>query len=243
MNIEKIVERRKEYEKLQKSPFRIVAEMGAPFSTVCDSFPLDSLLAYAVMVDVGCGSFEQPTSEDELVDIPLPIVEIGTKVKYWAASWGTFEGAAKSMTTWKKRWDEENDDMTDAKRIDHKAGHFKQYSMPLNLISSPQIEWYGVGNIEEVGRLPVNFITHLGKKRGQGYGLVRKWIITPIDQDFSCWRDDTPQRCIPAAEPIVKEILDKRLAKGKGMYLHLYGYRPPYWAKKNQLLCLMPEFI
>jgi len=67
-------------------------------------------------------------------------------------------------------------------------------------------------------------MTHIGKKVAQGWGRINEWQVNQVDKDWSLYDDDgNLMRSIPAAQGIV------------------YGIRPSYWSRENQVTCQMPD--
>jgi CRISPR type IV-associated protein Csf3 len=147
---------------------------------------------------------------DQLITPDLPLERRGSgDAWYWACSFACGKATTEEMVHWHKRADQ-----TDAETvvdfqgrrgvINTKSGFYKGYRMPLITYLCPKLIWYAVGDPLEIARM-CNQITHIGKKRSQGYGRVSEWSVALMDTDLSSLR------AIPATE-------------GQPM-----GIRPPYW--------------
>lgn len=159
--------------------------------------------------------------------MPLHSIGIGDK-RIFCGSIGFAEGCI-SVVRWKKRWDSEYDDLVEfgkrCEKIDHKASYFKQYNMPIIILSTPQIVFYASGDKRKIDGL-LHHLSHIGKKSSQGFGEIRDWKIETIEQDWSVWKDGKPMRAIP-------DIKD-------GFTIQQTGYIFPYWDARNCSKCIVP---
>ena len=97
---------------------------------------------------------------------------------------------------------------------------------------APDIAWYCEGCKEEIEHLlnPVQFI---GKRRGSGFGEVKKWVVEDAQYDGILGRGKAPLRPIPDF-----------LYKGDPTALRIEAaWKPPYWEPTNRAICYAPEFI
>jgi len=154
-----------------------------------------------------------------------PRVSHGTPGGWWIA---------EGKDHWNKRFDSRFMDLVDfgsrRGKIIVEQGRYKAYHMPVFYYAALRIEWYAVGDRAEIERL-LCCVTHLGKKRSQGYGRVIRWEVEPIEQDWSIWKDGRLTRGVPAND-----------VSGKGAFNLLnYGLRPSYYRQQNQMLLAMPS--
>ena len=143
---------------------------------------------------------------------------------------------------WKKRWDEENEDLLAAPtkrkfRVGHKSGFFKAFDMPVVVKACKTLHFCCVGNREEIERL-LSGVRFVGKKRSQGLGLVKKIVVSDGEEDWSCWLNGLPMRAIPAGPDYIQDLLDRNKNQQFHFKLQRMGYKPPYWHPQNQTLCL-----
>ena len=68
-------------------------------------------------------------------------------------------------------------------------GRYKAYHMPVFYRVAEQVEWYCVGDKARIEAL-LSTVTHIGKKRAQGWGRVIRWEVEP-------WPKDWSRRCQP----------------------------------------------
>jgi CRISPR type IV-associated protein Csf3 len=239
---EKCTEKQVEYDMLPKQILQVKFEMSAPFSTI-DYLRIDGILAFFSLKELlGQDFFNLAgTAVDPVIDAPLPI-EKGRTSKglwWWHASFGLNSLHRDQITRWKKRWDDEHDDLVkfDGKkaRVDHKAGFFKAYDMPLVLKNAAEVLFCVHGNMAEVERL-LRGCKFVGKKRSQGYGEIKRISIEETQHDWSCWfvdnndrgADNRPSRAIP---------MDMETFNGGSAKFREMAYKPPYWHPANNAWC------
>lgn len=238
----RIQQRQQEYDDLPKKPLQIDFDMATPFSSIHLQH-IDSILAYHSLLQLFPEDFYDMHETRPPLESPLPLEKRSNNAGqwWWAASAAKYILELESIATWKKRWDEEHDYLVEEPdkrlfRIDHKAGHYKAYNMPILLRSAKVLSFCCVGNLEEIERL-LSKVTHMGKKRSQGWGRIRKIAITDSDYDWSCWdREGKPMRAIPMNSQEILEITNKT----GGVHLANVAYRAPYWWPGNKALCVIP---
>lgn len=229
----KIEARQKELDSLPMRPLEICIEMRVPFSST-EEIRLDGILSYLALKDFLGDDFYCMKDKDKTLPAPLPIEKVnsGTDNWFWKCSFSKAKIEKEEIVTWKKRWDEENEDLVKKPekreiRINHKQGFFKAYQMPIVLKSSKKLLFCCVGNEEELSKL-LKKITHIGKKRSQGYGEVKSFSIVDPEKDWSLWHDY--ERRI-ASRSIPVEVKNEDLLKVGCMSRKTI--RPPYWHKDN----------
>jgi CRISPR type IV-associated protein Csf3 len=224
-------------------PMRIRATLRAP--VVADQWlPLDGVLFYQqTRNDLGGQDLTTPgrssLAEPKGGPVPggrLPLAIVHARDWYYKCSWAQWGPHADGVEYWAKRFDNPLADLVDFRgrrgKIDTSAGEYKAYRMPLYYRAALWVEWYCVGNAEKIAPL-LYMVTHLGKKSSQGWGRVARWEIEPIGEDWSIWRDGTLMRGIPRYH----------WPRERGVPLHvgLYGTRPSYWDRRNQMELVLPD--
>jgi len=196
-------------------PLKITAYMQTGKIATTDLFlPLDSILSnqwlsihHPEVLEVTQSSIKP----DELIVADLPLEKRGEGDDwYWACSFACGEPKREEIKHWHKRFDfslgTEHIDFGDRRgKVDVKSGRYKNYRMPLVTYLVPKLEWYVVGKPIDVEVL-LSYITHIGKKRSQGFGRVAKWTVEKWPEDLSHLR----------AIPDPNGDMDM-------------GIRPPYW--------------
>lgn len=236
-------ERRLSYRPFRQNHCKIIIKMSSPFASVDGVVPFDAILGAAVLQDLfdehesrfGPGRWKG-MPDTVWKDPPLPLAKHITSEgrKFYCASFGLHDGVS-SISGWKKRWDEQYDDIVDfgsrQPRLRYKEGYFKSYSMPLVLWATEEIVFYARGWTDEIRRLLSTHISKIGKKCSQGYGRVSKIVVEEVDEDWSVEWNGTVMRSVP-----VEHYAGVRIS---GTIRH-YGYRAPYYMPENQTLCHVP---
>jgi CRISPR type IV-associated protein Csf3 len=206
---------------------------------ICDgALPLDGILLYqaarrrlgprdATLPGLGCGP--SPLHVHGLV--PLAERNRGPEW-YYACSFAQWPAhTAEGRDYWNKRFDSQYSDMLDMtqpRRVIVESGRYRSYHMPVFYRSALWVQWYAVGNLDAISDL-LQDVWALGKKTVQGWGRVAAWEVLPWPEDWSVWRDGRPMRAIPASS-----------LKTFPADLVYTGYRPSYWLRENQALCVVP---
>ena len=212
---------------------KITFKMRSPIATV-GLIHLDALLGTAIFMRRYIRLPKTAGRRESIGDtirrkIPLFSVAIEGK-RIFSGSAGIATGCV-SVVRWKKRWDNEYDALVDfdnrKQRIDHKASYFKQYNMPLVILSTPEMIFYARGDRRQIESL-LNHISNIGKKSSQGFGEIREWKVEEVEKDWSVWKDGQPMRAIPSSPQA-------------GFLLQQTGYCFPYWDRRNQGVCIVPR--
>jgi len=219
-------------------PLRITAHLRTP--VVADRWlPLDSILLYQVSRDrLGVQYATAPGGDPGAEALSMPLLKIhhGEDDWYYACSWAQPQPwwLAEGKDHWNKRFDSKFADLVDfgnrRGKVIIEQGRYKAYHMPIFYRVALQVEWYCVGDRQEIQYL-LSTVTNLGKKRSQGWGRAIRWDIEPWGHDWSVWRDGKLTRGVP-----VRDV------EGKGVFdLLFYGLRPAYYRPQNQTLLAMPD--
>lgn len=148
---------------------------------------------------------------------------------FWACSLGQFRQTRESIEYLHKRINP----MAAERYVDFKGrrgkvitagGPYKSWRKPIVVKLIPAVAWYCVGDADEIRGL-LSHITHIGSRRGAGYGLVREWRVEPWAEDWSVYGPEGRlMRAIP--DPGGTET---------------HAIRPPYWSPRNWRTCRVPE--
>lgn len=207
-------------------PLKITAFLTSPYVST-DYIFFDALISSAVWQDrMGDSAFNIPENKTDIFHIPLPLKRIGTKEPFYAASIGFPKHAVEGTARWRKQTDIES-----KKKIRIGSGEYKRYDMPMPYTSAEEIVFYANGNRAEIERL-LQYIPGIGKKRTQGYGNVRSWLVESSEHDWSIVRDGVPMRPIPVSEAAQFNLIcDVEM---------LFAVRSPYWHRSNLTKAFMP---
>ena len=208
-------------------PLKITAKLfDGRIATTDGYLPLDSILAAAWMKKNHPEKYYNVDPSIDEMSIPdLPLKKLDSDI--YAASFAQFRKSGEETAYWHKRFDAQlAEDYVDfaGKRgkVLTTSSTYKAYRMPLNIILTPEVVWYAVGDWEAVKAL-LEEIPSLGKKTSQGFGQVIQWSVEDIEQDWSVWRDGALMRNLPDPEGDSE-----------------WGIRPPYWYPDNIVRCRMP---
>lgn len=196
------------------------------------ALPLDGILLYQAMRRAYgprrrtlSGAMPNEQLAMRGIYLPLACCDTGTEHWYYKCSFAQWpEETVEGKSHWVKRINTKRLGIVDfgrKRKIVTAKGRYRLYHMPVFYYAAPHIDWYVVGNLEQVRDL-LSDVWAIGKKQAQGWGRVRRWVVEPWSEDWSVWRDGKPMRAVPADD---------------GMYI---GFRPPYWLRENQTVCIVP---
>ncbi|MGD9662829.1 MAG: hypothetical protein AB7U63_16330 [Porticoccaceae bacterium] len=195
-------------------------------------FPLDSILAAEWIRRHHPEAFYEPPppgAREGWIEVPLPFERRGRGDRwYWACSFNQTPPVTEYITYWHRRFDDALERYIDFQgrrgKVSEQSGRYKAYRMPLNiLLFSAPLEWYAVGNVAAVQVLCAG-ITAIGKKPAQGYGIVERWEVVPWQENWSEVRDGRLTRAVYELPAGVQ-----------GGRRRLYGMRPPYWRRQEEV--------
>lgn len=191
--------------------------------------PIDGILFYVAMRQVyGSQVLTTPgkAADVAVVDLPLEKRTINGDWLY-AASFAQWGNSIDGQGFWVKRFDRKQDHFIDFGTRRGKVivgqGRYKAYRMPTFYRHALSVSWYVVGDRTEIENLLAH-VTHIGKKTAQGNGRIIRWQVEAWSHDWSIYgADGRLMRAIPDENGI------------------LYGIRPSYWLRKNQIVAALPQ--
>lgn len=210
-------------------PFRVRAWLRTP--VVSDAMlPLDGILLYQAMRrKYGPQEATLPGTvivQSEPADVPLKVVNPAGAEWFYACSFAQWpRSTAEGKAYWEKRVNTKRLDIVDlgrASRVVIEKGLYRSYHMPVFYRAAPWVEWYGMGDLEAIDRL-LRDVWAIGKKASQGWGRIIRWDVVPWMADWSVMAGVKLMRAVPAEGGI------------------LWGIRPPYWRRENQVPSRMPS--
>ncbi len=196
--------------------------------------PLDGiLLAQKIREDFGAQDMTIPgISNEDAINVQLPIKAINNNEWYYCISWAEWGPYIDGNDYWNKRFDNDLSDFVTFKgrgTINNSEGTYKAYHQPVFYRSALWARWYCMGNKTEIKRL-LSTCTNVGKKGSQGWGRIMRWSVESIHNDWSIWKDGRLMRGIPAGEKPDNYVGN----------IAVYGVRPPYWNRRNQIMVVLP---
>lgn len=152
---------------------------------------------------------------------------------YWACSSAQIAVVGRDTQYWNKRFDAQpglSDHIDFGGRVEKvliEQGRFKAYHMPVLTLIAEKIEWYAVGDGEQIADM-LRPVMAIGRKRSQGQGAIVRWDVEPMQEDYSEWRDGLLVRPIPGPLASGMTPLD----------MQYIAFRAPQWHSSNQALCV-----
>ena len=218
-------------------PLRVRARLRT--GAVCDKFmPLDGILLYQVHrwhygAQVSTIPGGSVISENRTMSLPFKCANVGRHDWYYLCSWAQWSHEAEGKDYWNKRFDNAFASLIDfggrRGNVIIGSGDYKAYHMPVFYRVSEMVEWYCVGDKAAVEAL-LSTVTNIGKKTAQGWGRVALWEVEKWAEDWSVWNGGRLMRGIPA----------KEAQPGMPYNIGVYGIRPSYWRRSNQMPLMMP---
>lgn len=200
-------------------------------------FNLDSILAYAWMLENHPDELINNSLKlDNLIEPELPLAR--DKDNRWKVSLGFYKQYAEKVEYWHKK---PNDfdaafyvDFNGRRgKIDTQKGEYKAYRMPQLIRIISNIEFYTVGDPDEVKRL-LGYVTNIGKKGSQGYGYVKEWIIEEVEDDYT----DIGPYGIMRTKPFTGSELPN---DGQTYQIRKMRLKPPYHLHIDRVPCIIPN--
>lgn len=224
-------------------PLHVTAWLST--NVVSDEYlPLDGIIRDAAMFHhFGFKSFSLPGGEIENPNLPPRAMPLDKRVRgniyYYACSfaypqpWWITEG----IDHWNKRFDFNLSSLIDfnGKRgtVNVQSARYRAYHMPIYYRVTRKIEWFCFGEKDLIGKY-LALVTHIGKKRSQGWGRVARWEVNDCQEDWSEMKNGKPMRALPA----------NSFPEEHQFKVRHYAVRPPYYTvghfKPNQMLCVVP---
>jgi hypothetical protein len=214
---------------------KIEAILQSPISVTRDVINFDGLISICVANEMGL----QDTKYNPEIKLKLPI-EFDDEMQLYKASCGFYAGK-ESTEKWYKRWDSENENYLELnKKIETGRGKYKNYAMPIKIISTNKITFYARAEKKETQRLLTTHIHTIGKKSSQGYGIIKEWIITEIQHDNSfIFANGNLSRQIPFED--ANKLLVCGNIKLDTKQSKVCTPTFPYWDISKQVKCFVPK--
>jgi CRISPR type IV-associated protein Csf3 len=216
-------------------PLRVTAFMSdGRMASIDGRLHLDSMLAYGWIAENHPELLRTNlAATDRMIpaDLSDMLEQRGTGDDYyWACSAGVFSQIGETIEYFHKRLKpKKTEKWVDfgkrRGRVVVAGGPYKAWRHPVVVRLTSKVVWYCVGHANEIERVLREHIHYIGKYRGRGYGLVRKCVVEPWEDDWSVYGPDGE---------LMRAIPDRAGVEVRGI-------RPPYWAPANQRLCLTPE--
>ena len=170
--------------------------------------------------------------------VPLAVWGHGVISGMWvyASSWAMFEGEhERALVHFNKRLNtlqvlDLMDPSAMPRRVYTGKGEFKNIRLVFEATSVDTLVWHLCGDLDALQDI-LPLVHSVGKKRRRGYGVVRRWTITPEDTDRSVF-DESGN----LMRPVPVDLL--RAMRVKGEFEVAYtSYRAPYWDPRYATRC------
>lgn len=209
-------------------PLRITAYPRC--GIVADEYlPIDGILFYVAMRQAyGSQILTTPGKSADAIAVELPLEKRTLNGEwFYAASFAEWQYYADGQGFWVKRFDQKQGHFIDFDnrrgKVIVEQGRYKAYHMPTFYRHALAVVWYVVGDKTKIENLLAH-VTHIGKKTAQGNGRIIRWKVEEWSHDWSLYGEDGQlMRAIPDGENGI-----------------LYGIRPSYWARENQVMAALP---
>lgn len=239
------------YAALPLEPVRVTVELVTEV-VMYDPIHLDNLLGAAVVMEATKGAM-LGDSMGENYAIPLPLQVLWahpvTGLPLWAAT--NFEPVSiheRSVSYTQRRGLNTSfvrEDKGKPFNPNPKLGRFKETRIPMPTVVCHSFQADCIGHADTIASLLTN-ISHVGKRRGEGKGLVDHWKVEPIAQ-FSLLSNAVLRRTIPMeamkAEGlenpneygVLRRAIPVEAMEALGIEIpneyvvRRMGWTPPYW--------------
>ncbi len=220
-----------QYPRFRFNPFRIIFYLSSPICLTTPFINLDSVIDHLMFAEkLGRYFFITPKK--------MNLSRLGKRIhrKPYGAfiqdgivlpaiTSGIIDNQKYHIETIYKRFEDRFVNFTG--KIRNNQGHFKSFAMKHIYIPATKITFEIHGDRDFIEQLFDRNLFALGNDIRIGYGAIKK-IETESINEFSLIKDGFAQRPIPVE------------------FCHSYEdaaiipYRPPYWAKSNNKLCVVP---
>lgn len=217
-------------------PLKVTAHLAdGRFSSTDGIIMLDAIVYHAWFLKYAPYVFDDAYEHRDIGYIGLPLLQLpGNR---WAASKGVYEEVGHSVECYNKRPDFFAGDkyhyLKEAKGIiSDSVGVYRAYRNPMivRTVKDGIITFYAVGNPDKLREL-LNLMIGVGKKTAMGFGLVSRWEVEEIEEDYT------------TEHPVYGLMRPIEVEKAEKVYdcpIMEYAIKPPYWKVKNMRLCYVP---
>ena len=217
-------------------PLKITAHLSdGRFSSADGILMFDSILYHAWFLKHAPHVLEGVYKPEQIGYVGLPLVHL--EGNRWAASKAVYQEIDKIVEHYNKRPDFFASDKLDYLDMDKgiisdSVGLYRAYRNPqlIRTVKNGILTFYAVGKKDKIEEL-LNLMIGVGKKTAMGFGIVDRWDVEEIEEDYT-----TEHPKYGLMRPIEVEKADKTY----DCPIMEYAIRPPYWKTINQRLCYVP---
>ena len=196
------------------APLRVTATLSAPLAGPTPYVHLDALLAWAAIHIAPHPAAHRPfaptSASRDITDVPIPVARDESGVWCCSALWVP-DDTPRGQVAWSQRPTVEHMHLLAAKQVAVTHGPTRARREHLTVWAAATMTAHLVGHPDWIPRL-LDHIPSVGKKRSQGYGVVRAWRVEPAGEP-DAWRGWGGMVRRPLPDPAGR----------------MMGIRPPYW--------------
>lgn len=217
-------------------PLKVTAHLvDGRFSSTDGIVMLDSILYHAWFIKHAPHVLEGVYKPEEIGFVGLPLKKL--EGNRWAASKGIYEEVEKEVEYYNKRPDFFAGDKIDYLDMDKglisdSVGLYRAYRNPqiIRTVKNGIITFFAVGHKNEAVEL-LSLMIGVGKKTAMGFGLVSRWEVDEIEEDYTTEHPEYG---------LMRPIEVEKSEKVYDYPIMQYAVKPPYWKPKNMRLCYVP---
>lgn len=217
-------------------PLKITAQMvDGQINSADGIIMFDSVLYHAWFIKFAPQVLEGIHDESWHKFIGLPLLQLGGG--RYAASRAVYTEIGKDVQHINRRPDffaaDKQNKLADTKGlISESVGEYRAYRIPnvVRVVKDGILTFYAIGHKDEIENL-LSLIPAVGKKYSVGWGMIKKWTVEEIDEDFTTFH---PVHGL--MRPLPVDEYDGEL----NYPIMRYAVKPPYWKTINQRLCYVP---
>ena len=217
-------------------PLKVTAHLvDGRFSSTDGIVMLDSILYHAWFIKHAPHVLEGVYKPEQIGYVGLPLVHL--EDNRWAASKAVYQEIDKIVEHYNKRPDFFSGDKIDYLDMDKglisdSVGLYRAYRNPLIIrtVKNGIITFFAVGHKNEVVEL-LSLMIGVGKKTAMGFGLVSRWEVDEIEEDYTTEHPEYG---------LMRPIEVEKSEKVYDYPIMQYAVKPPYWKPKNMRLCYVP---
>lgn len=190
---------------------------------------LEGLLSWAVVHQATKGRMLPDLPTSEAYDLPVPLLKLATHdgLPLWAAtpllpvSTPVRDTIVETKREQTGRWTKTKSGKF---TISPSTGRWRSRMIPRPALIGPVLQSHCVGCPESIADL-LSRVTHIGKRRASGGGLVACWEVEPTEEQWSWVKDGVLTRSLPAG-------LESSIGiKTPPIATQLIAYSPPFWRR------------
>lgn len=217
-------------------PLKVTAHLvDGRFSSTDGIVMLDSILYHAWFIKHAPHVLEGVYKPEQIGYVGLPLVHL--EDNRWAASKAVYQEIDKIVEHYNKRPDFFAGDKLDYLDMDKgiisdSVGLYRAYRNPqlIRTVKDGILTFYAVGKKDKIEEL-LSLMIGVGKKTAMGFGLVSRWEVDEIEEDYTTEHPEYG---------LMRPIEVEKSEKVYDYPIMQYAVKPPYWKPKNMRLCYVP---